>query len=121
VKPNIRFAPGQPTTVDIHVIHLPRGVKTPLSEDWADPQQYDITISKKGQKLDTEYSVQPSPHKPVPAEATAALDAVQIDLAALFRNEDPFKGPAHAQVASNGNDDKIAGSKPNDFKDFGEQ
>jgi hypothetical protein len=31
VKPNIRFAPGQPTTVDIHVIHLPRGVKTPLS------------------------------------------------------------------------------------------
>jgi hypothetical protein len=29
--------------------------------------------------------------------------------------------PAHAQVASNGNDDKIAGSKPNDFKDFGEQ
>jgi hypothetical protein len=91
------------------------------SEDWADPQQHDITISKKGQKLDTEYSVQPSPHKPVPAEATAALDAVQIDLAALFRNEDPFKGPAHAQVASNGNDDKIAGSKPNDFKDFGEQ
>jgi hypothetical protein len=31
VKPNIRIAPGQPTTVDIHVIHLPRGVKTPLS------------------------------------------------------------------------------------------
>jgi hypothetical protein len=31
VKPNIRIAPGQPTTVDIHVIHLPGGVKTPLS------------------------------------------------------------------------------------------
>jgi hypothetical protein len=31
VKPNIRIARGQPTTVDIHVIHLPRGVKTPLS------------------------------------------------------------------------------------------
>lgn len=31
MKPNIRIAPGQPTTVDIHVIHLPRGVKTPLS------------------------------------------------------------------------------------------
>jgi len=31
VKPNIRIAPGQPTAVDIHVIHLPRGVKTPLS------------------------------------------------------------------------------------------
>jgi DHA1 family tetracycline resistance protein-like MFS transporter len=33
VKPNIRIARGQPTTVDIHVIHLPRGVKTPLSLD----------------------------------------------------------------------------------------
>jgi hypothetical protein len=33
VKPNIRIARGQPTTVDIHVIHLPRGVKTPLSDD----------------------------------------------------------------------------------------
>jgi putative transposase len=33
VKPNIRIAPSQPTTVDIHVIHLPRGVKTPLSEE----------------------------------------------------------------------------------------
>jgi hypothetical protein len=31
VKPNIRIARGQPTTVDIHVIHLPRGIKTPLS------------------------------------------------------------------------------------------
>jgi|RhiMetStandDraft_8_1073273.scaffolds.fasta_scaffold856331_1 hypothetical protein len=29
MKPNIRIARGQPTTVDIHVI--PRGVKTPLS------------------------------------------------------------------------------------------
>jgi hypothetical protein len=31
VKPNIRIARGQPTTVDIHIIHLPRGIKTPLS------------------------------------------------------------------------------------------
>ena len=32
MKPNIRIAPGQLATVDIHVIHLPRGVKTPLSK-----------------------------------------------------------------------------------------
>jgi hypothetical protein len=35
VKPNIRIARGQPTTVDIHVIHLPRGIKTPLPFDTA--------------------------------------------------------------------------------------
>jgi hypothetical protein len=31
VKPNIRIARGQPTIVDIHAIHLPRGVRTAIS------------------------------------------------------------------------------------------
>ena len=89
-----------------------------INGEWGDPTGYDITITKKGQKLDTEYSVQPSPHKPVPAEATVALKATAIDLQALFRGEDPFS-PATAQVSRD--DANITGSKPNDFKDFGEQ
>jgi hypothetical protein len=31
VKPNIRIARGQPTTIDIHAIHLPRGVRAAIS------------------------------------------------------------------------------------------
>lgn len=62
-----------------------------VTEDWADPRQYDLTISKKGQKLDTEYSVQPSPHKPIPQEAEAALKATPVNLAALFDGKDPFE------------------------------
>jgi len=61
-----------------------------MTEDWGDPTGYDITITKKGQKLDTEYSVQPSPHKPVPTEAVDAYKATPVNLQALFVNEDPF-------------------------------
>jgi hypothetical protein len=61
-----------------------------VSEDWGDPKEYDITITKKGQKLDTEYTVQPSPQKPVPADAQAAASVVKVDLQALFSGSDPF-------------------------------
>jgi hypothetical protein len=29
--------------------------------DWGDPRGYDISVIRKGQSLDTEYTVQPSP------------------------------------------------------------
>jgi hypothetical protein len=61
-----------------------------VTEDWGDPTGYDITITKKGQKLDTEYSVQPSPHKPAPEEALAALKATPVNLQALYEGGDPF-------------------------------
>jgi hypothetical protein len=58
--------------------------------DWGDPREYDITITKKGQKLDTEYTVQPSPQKAVPGEALAAFQAQRINLEALYVGGDPF-------------------------------
>jgi hypothetical protein len=61
-----------------------------LSEDWGDPTEYDITITKKGQKLDTEYTVQPSPNKPMPVEADKAYRSTKVDLEALYRGADPF-------------------------------
>ena len=51
-------------------------------------------------------------------EALTLLKATQIDLEALYRSEDPFKGPATVAVAD---EDQIASSQPNDFKDFGEE
>ena len=51
---------------------------------------YDITITKRGQKLATEYRVQPSPHKPAPEEALAVLKATPINLAALYEGGDLF-------------------------------
>jgi len=62
------------------------------NDDWGPPQDYDITITKKGEKLDTEYTVTPSPHKDVPQEAKNALRSLRIDMNALFDGGDPFGG-----------------------------
>lgn len=78
-----------------------------VTPEWGNPTEYDITISKKGQKLDTEYSVPPSPHKPVAEDVAALFKATHVDLPALFDGKDPF-APSEPK-------DNIASSKPNDF------
>lgn len=78
--------------------------------DWGDPREYDITITKTGQKLDTEYSVMPSPARPVPDEARQAFSVTKIDLEQLFSGGDPFN-----PVASVDSDKEIESGKPKDF------
>lgn len=68
-------------------------------EEWGDPTKYDINVTKTGDGLDTEYQVNPSPAKPLPAEALAAYHAANIDLEALFNNGDPFAGGGGAKSA----------------------
>lgn len=62
------------------------------SDDWADVEAYDITVNAKGDGLDREYSVQPSPQKPAPKETTQALEESSINLKALYEGGDPFGG-----------------------------
>ena len=57
---------------------------------WGAPQGYDITVTKTGQKLTTEYAVMPNPHAPVPEEAQKALKATHIELERLFTGDNPF-------------------------------
>lgn len=69
------------------------------SDDWGDPRGYDVTVNRKGSKLDTEYTVQPSPHKELPADIKAAFEAKPINLEALFDGANPFgeaDGPARS-------------------------
>jgi len=56
------------------------------NEKWGDPTKYDVTITRRGEKLDTEYSVMPEPHTPAPE-----VDMPEIDLEKLYTGEDPFK------------------------------
>lgn len=67
------------------------------SEDWGDPKEYDLTVSKQGEGLKTEYGVQPSPHKAVPAEAHEAYREARINLNAMFEGNDPFATAAGSQ------------------------
>lgn len=70
------------------------------SEDWGDPSQYDITVNRKGEGLTTEYTVQPSPHKPLDPEVKKEYQSMTINLDALFDGGNPFQ-------ASAGSDDDI--------------
>jgi hypothetical protein len=60
------------------------------NEDWGDPRDYNITITRKGEKLDTEYTVVPSPKTEVPAELKRMYGEKNIDLEALYDGGNPF-------------------------------
>jgi hypothetical protein len=59
-------------------------------EDWGAPFFYDLKIMKKGEGKETEYAVNPVPHKPVDSAIENAFHNRPINLDALFENVDPF-------------------------------
>ena len=61
------------------------------SKGWGDPKNFDISVTKTGQKMETEYSVMPVPPKPLASEIRAAFNKTSIELEALYRGDDPFK------------------------------
>ena len=66
--------------------------------DYGDSKGYDLKIGKKGQGMETKYSVQPAPPKPTEKDILTAFESQNIDLTALYKGEDPFN------VSSDGND-----------------
>ena len=60
------------------------------NEDWGHPQGYDITVKRVGKGMDTEYSITPSPHKPMTAGQKEALESKPINLEALYSGGNPF-------------------------------
>lgn len=61
------------------------------NEDWGDPANYDITVTREGEKLETKYSVQPSPHKELTDEEKKLVTDTSVKLEALFDGGDPFE------------------------------
>jgi hypothetical protein len=59
-------------------------------DDWGAPYSYDIKIVKSGESIDTEYAVNPTPHKQVDPAILIAFKEKPIFLDALFDNGDPF-------------------------------
>lgn len=60
------------------------------NKKWGDPKNYDITITKTGDGLETEYSVMPNPQGEVQKEILDEYEAKPVRLEALFVNGDPF-------------------------------
>ncbi len=61
------------------------------SEEWGDPRGYSLTVSKKGDGLQTEYSVVPSPAQETPADILKAYEDKAIKLELLFEGGNPFQ------------------------------
>jgi hypothetical protein len=58
--------------------------------DWGAPFGYDIKIMKSGEGVDTEYALNPVPHKPVSQDIIDAFNDRRCNLNALFATADPF-------------------------------
>jgi len=59
-------------------------------KDWGEPYGYDIKIMKTGEGVDTEYAVNPVPHKPIDPYLVTCFKERPCNLEALFTNADPF-------------------------------
>ncbi len=58
------------------------------NQKWGNPKDYDILVMRKGEGMDTEYSIMPEPKTPVLAGALE--EAKKVNLDALYEGEDPF-------------------------------
>jgi len=62
--------------------------------DWGSPFDYDIKVTKTGSNMETEYTVNPVPHKPVHPQITELYKKTPVNLQELFTGGDPFAKPA---------------------------
>ena len=62
-----------------------------MDSSWGDPKGYDINVKKKGEKLETEYTVVPTPPAPLTDEIKMAYGKLNVTLEKLYENGDPFE------------------------------
>jgi hypothetical protein len=70
-----------------------------IDEDWGSPLEYDLVVKKTGDGMETEYTVQPKPKKPVTKEITEAVKASNLDLQTLFVGDYPMSAQTNENDA----------------------
>lgn len=97
VKPFWAFVVWNYETKQIQILELTQksimnAIKSVVdNKKWGNPQGYDITITKTGEGLDTEYSTMPNPHSELEQGIKDAFTAKPCSLNALFEGLDPFQ------------------------------
>lgn len=61
------------------------------SKKWGDPKNYDITITKTGDKLETRYAVMPEPPTKLDDMIVKLFKETPVNLEALYAGEDPWE------------------------------
>lgn len=80
-------------------------IKLVRSEDWGDPRNYSIVITKTVTKQRTEYKAQATPPKPISAEVLQAYKDSTIKLEQLFDNGEEEKETAKPKASKNKDED----------------
>lgn len=57
---------------------------------WGNPNKYDITVTRSGSGLETEYTTVASPHSPLEKGIVERFEKANINLNALYEGADPF-------------------------------
>jgi hypothetical protein len=63
-------------------------------EDYGDPTNYDIKISRTGEGKKTEYTLVAAPPKAPTKDVQSAYDELTCNLTALYDGDDPFADPS---------------------------
>lgn len=58
---------------------------------WGNPREYDFIVTRTGSGMGTEYAITVSPKAPVDQSVIDRFEKMNINLEALFTNDDPFK------------------------------
>lgn len=80
----------------VQVLEIPQasiqaGIKALVdNKKWGNPKSYDITITRSGDGLDTEYAVMPNPHTELELDEVADMKVKEANLDALFEGKYPW-------------------------------
>lgn len=58
------------------------------NEDRGDPKNYDLKITKEGEKMETKYAVLPRPQKAIDEEIVKELSSIEINMQNIFLDRD---------------------------------
>lgn len=68
-----------------------RSLKALVSDDdWGDPKQYDIVVTREGEGMETQYQTNPKPKKEIDKGILKFYKDLNINMQALFKGDDPF-------------------------------
>jgi len=67
-------------------------------EEYGEPVGYDINITRRGEGLDTEYTVQALPPKPMAEHIRKAFEEKTVNLEALFDGNNPFEDSGTVEI-----------------------
>lgn len=74
---------------------------------WGSPTQYDIVVTKSGEKLTTKYIVDHDPKEEISKEIVQEYKDMNINLEALFEGKDPFENSKKSEEKTETLEDAI--------------